>query len=66
MNNAKDTVRSLLDRMPDDCSMDDVLYQLYVVQQIELGRADADAGRLISHDEVARRLRDKWVLGAAG
>ena len=64
--NAKDTVRSLLDRLPDDCSMDDVLYHLYVVQQIELGRTDADAGRLISHDEVARRLRQKWLLGAAG
>jgi predicted transcriptional regulator len=62
----KETVRSLLDRLPDDCSIEDVLYHLYVVQQIELGRADADAGRLISHDEVARRLRTKWVLGAAG
>ena len=64
--NAKDTVRSLLDRLPDDCSVEDVLYHLYVVQQVELGRADAEAGRLISHDEVARRLRQKWVLGAAG
>jgi predicted transcriptional regulator len=64
--NAKETVRSLLDRLPDDCSMDDVLYHLYVVQQIDLGRADAAAGRLISHDEAARRLREKWVLGAAG
>jgi hypothetical protein len=64
--NAKDTVRSLLDRLPDDCSVEDVLYHLYVVQQIELGRADAKAGRLISHDEVAHRLRQKWVLGAAG
>jgi predicted transcriptional regulator len=62
----KDTVRSVLDRLPDDCTMDDVLYHLYVAQQIELGRADADAGRLISHDEVAGRLRQKWVLGAAG
>jgi predicted transcriptional regulator len=62
----KETVRSLLDRLPDDCSIEDVLYHLYVVQQIELGRADVDAGRLISHDEVALRLRTKWVLGAAG
>ena len=64
--NAKETVRSLLERLPDDCSIEDVLYHLYVVQQIELGLADADAGRLIPHEEVARRLRQKWVLGAAG
>jgi hypothetical protein len=64
--NTKDTIRSLLDRLPDDCSMDDVLYHLYVVQQIELGRAGAGAGRLISRDEAAPRLCEKWVLGAAG
>lgn len=64
--NAKEKVRGLLDRLPDDCSIEDVLYHLYVVQQVELGLRDADAGRLISHDEVARRLRLKWVLGAAG
>ena len=29
---AKDTVRALLDRLPDDCSLDDVQYHLYVVQ----------------------------------
>jgi hypothetical protein len=63
---AKETVRTILDRLPDDCSMDDVLYHLYVVRQIELGRVDANEGRLISHDEVARQLRRKWVFGAAG
>ena len=29
---AKKTVRALLERLPDDCSLDDVLYHLYVVQ----------------------------------
>ena len=30
---AKDTVRALLDRLPDDFSLDDVLYHLYVVHE---------------------------------
>lgn len=60
---AKDTVRGLLDRLPDDCSLEDVLYHLYVVQAIDRGLADADAGRTISHEEVAERMRRKWVLG---
>ena len=62
----KKTVRELLDRLPDDCSMDDVLYHLYVLQAAALGRADADAGRTMSHEDVARELRKKWMAGAGG
>ena len=52
--------------MPDSCTLDDVLYHVYVLQAIERGLADADAGRTVSHDEVAQLLRAKWLLGAAG
>lgn len=62
---AKDTVRDLLDKLPDDCTLEDVLYHLYVVQAIDRGLADVDAGRTISHEEVAARMRRKWVLGVA-
>lgn len=61
----KERVQELLGRLPEDCSVDDVLYHLYVIQQIDLGLADIAAGRTISHEEVARELRRKWVLGAA-
>ncbi|MEX2531600.1 MAG: hypothetical protein WD960_12585 [Gemmatimonadota bacterium] len=61
----KERVQELLGRLPEDCSVDDVLYHLYVIQQIDRGLADIEAGRTISHEEVARELRRKWVLGAA-
>lgn len=60
---AKETVRALLDRLPDDCSLDDVLYQLYVVQAVGEGLSDIEAGRVIPHDEVAAELRRKWLPG---
>jgi len=63
---AKERVQEVLHRLPDDCSMDDVLYHLYVVQQIDRGLADVEAGRTLPHEEVAEELRRKWVLGAAG
>lgn len=62
---AKETVRALLDRLPDDCSIDDVLYHLYVVQAVGEGLADSEAGRVVPHDEVASELRRKWLLGSA-
>ncbi|MCY3757379.1 MAG: hypothetical protein OXG96_06610 [Acidobacteria bacterium] len=62
----KQSVQALLDRLPDDCSLDDVQYHLYVLQSIERGQADAKAGRTISHQEVARELRKKWLVNSAG
>jgi predicted transcriptional regulator len=59
----KQAVRALLDRLPDDCSVEDVLYHLYVLQAVERGQADAAAGRLIPHEEVERAMRRKWLRG---
>src|SRR5574337_1372838 len=41
---AKDTVQALLDRLPDDCTLDDVQYHFYVVQAVARGEADEKAG----------------------
>ena len=60
---AKETVRVILDRLPDDCSIDDVLHQLSVVQAVARGDADVAAGRTVSHEQVAAELRRKWLLG---
>lgn len=60
MKTAKAKVRALLDRLPDDCEMDDVLYHLYVMDAVERGRADVEAGRTLSHEQVAAELRQRW------
>lgn len=57
---------TVLRRMPDDCSLDGLQYHLYVLQSIERGQADAKAERTISHREVARELRKKWLVDSAG
>ena len=63
LQNTKETVRALLDRLPDDCSLDDVLYHLYAAQAVAQGRADVEAGRTIPHEQVAEELRRKWLAG---
>lgn len=60
---AKEAVRALLDRLPDDCSMDDVLYHLYALRAIERGQADVAAGRTLPHEQVEEELRSRWLLG---
>lgn len=59
MQTAKDQVRELLESLPEDASYEDIQYHIYVRQQVERGVADAEAGRLIPHEEVMKRL-GKW------
>ena len=54
---AKETVRAVLDRLPEDCSLDDVLHYLYVARTVQQGRSDARADRVISHGQVEAELR---------
>ena len=66
MVEAKQAVRDLLDRLPDDCTLEDVLYHLYILEAVARGRADFEDGRTLSHEEVAEQLRKKWLAGNVG
>jgi hypothetical protein len=61
MSPAKATVRDLLARLPDDCSLDDVLYHLYAVQKIEQGLADVASDNVVPHAVAMQELRRKWL-----
>lgn len=52
----REEARRLVDQLPDDATWEDLLYQIYVRQSIETGLADCQAGRLVSVEEVKRRL----------
>ncbi|MEO1617383.1 MAG: hypothetical protein AAFV88_16145 [Planctomycetota bacterium] len=52
----KQAASSVLQSLPDDVTWERVQYHLFVRQQIELGLADAEAGRLLDTSEVRKRL----------
>jgi len=52
----KQAAASVLQSLPDDVTWERVQYHLFVRQQIELGLADAEAGRLLDTSEVRKRL----------
>jgi predicted transcriptional regulator len=60
METAKQQVQDILENLPEDASLEDIQYHIYVRQKIEQGLADVAAGRVISHEEVQRRL-SKWL-----
>lgn len=61
MNTVKNEVRSLLEKLPDDCTVEDVQYHLYVVEKIHRGRQRAEKEGELSQQEVERRL-GKWNI----
>ncbi len=60
MSTAKDEVKALLDKLPDDCSLEDVQYHLYVVEKIQRGINRADKEGTLGQDEVERKF-GKWT-----
>jgi len=55
MNTAKREVESLLQRLPDDCTLEDVQYHLYVVEKIRRGVELADTQGTLTQEEVETR-----------
>ena len=60
MSTAKEEVIALLEKLPDDCSLEDVQYHLYVIEKIRRGIDRAEKEGVLSQDEVERKL-DKWI-----
>ena len=60
MAGAKQVVRDVLESLPDDCSLEDVQYELYVRQRILAGERAANAGELVPHEQVMREARE-WL-----
>jgi len=60
MTTAKEEVRKMLDRLPDNSSLEDIQYHIYVREKVEHGRQDVEAGRVLTQEEVERRM-SKWL-----
>lgn len=56
----KSKVLDMVSNMPDDSTLDDIGYRLYVLESIEQGLAELDKGEYLSHDEAKKEL-DKWI-----
>ena len=60
MPTAKQEVADLLRQLPDDCTLEDIQYHLYVLAKTSRGREDIAQGRGYVNDEAKQRL-DRWL-----
>ena len=60
MSTAKQELTELIERQPEDSSREEIIRELAFHAMIERGLADSAAGRVISNEDMARRIR-QWA-----
>jgi hypothetical protein len=60
MGSAKEEVEALLRRLPDDCTLEDIQYHIYVMEKIRLGVESAETQPTFTTAEAKERLR-RWI-----
>jgi hypothetical protein len=61
MMSVKEEVATLLDSLPDDCSVEDIQYHLYVLEKVRRGLDRAEREGTISQEAAEARL-SKWLI----
>ena len=60
MSSAKQDVESLLNRLPDNVSVEDIQYHLYVLDKVRRGLEDASVNGTLSQEQVETHF-SKWL-----
>ncbi|MCH7558994.1 MAG: hypothetical protein IIB56_16295 [Planctomycetes bacterium] len=55
-NNIKQEAYRLLQKLPENATWDDLMYEIYVRQTIEAGIEDSEAGRTIDVGQVRAKF----------
>ena len=61
MNTAKAEVGALLDKLPEDCSLEDIQYHLYVMDKVRRGLDVADTEGAIDQEQAEEQLSE-WII----
>jgi len=56
---AKQGAIDAIERLPDDVPLDEIIYRLHVINKVQQGLHDVDAGRTHNAEELAREI-EAW------
>ena len=56
MNIVKDEAKKMIDRLPDNATWDDIMYELYVKKKIAAGLKAVEEGKVVSYEDAKKRL----------
>ena len=56
----KQQVIRMIEALPEESTVDDIMAELYFKQQVDAGLKELDKGNWIPHEEVEKRL-SRWL-----
>ncbi len=56
----KDVAIETIKRLPDECSIEDIMYEIDFIAQVLEGLSDAEAGKILSTEELLERV-EQWA-----
>ncbi|MBI4654472.1 MAG: hypothetical protein HY752_05715 [Nitrospirae bacterium] len=59
MDLLKEATVETIKRLPDGCSVEDIMYEINFIAQVFEGLRDAEEGRLLSTEELLARVK-QW------
>ena len=57
---AKQTSLRLIERLDEDVTFEEIIYELYFLQKVERGLQDVKEGRTATHEEVRKEF-ERWL-----
>lgn len=59
MTQLKEVTIKTIENMPDNCTIDDIMYEINFVNQVVKGIKDADEKKTITTEELLRKVK-QW------
>ena len=61
MSAAKQEVEALLRKLPDECTLEDIQYHLYVIEKVQRGIEAAEQYGELTQEQAEQRLA-RWTI----
>ena len=59
MDIIKEEAKKLIDKLPDQATWDDIMYEFYVKKKLSVALKAVEEGHVVSHKEAKKRLLSK-------
>lgn len=59
MDLLKEAALKTIERLPNGCSLEDIMYEINLVANVLEGVKDAEAGKVITTEELLKKV-EKW------
>ena len=56
MSIIKEEAKKLIDKLPEQATWDDIMYEFYVKKKLAVALKAAEEGHVVSHEEVKKKL----------